>query len=186
MRTSDGTNTEPWPVTRRRLTFLLQQLHIFPPATPSDLGQLSFARSPRPTGASLRPSAALLRQPPIVTGIRARPIARCLREAIASELDHAQRLAIRIKQLHGSVPGADDFTARKLYLRPPAEPLDSVSVLTAMIEAETAAIDRDRAIAAAASDASDWITQDLAIQLIQEKQSHRRSLQSYVAELAKS
>jgi bacterioferritin len=119
-------------------------------------------------------------------GIRARPIARCLREAIASELDHAQRLAIRIKQLHGSVPGADDFTARKLYLRPPAEPLDSVSVLTAMIEAETAAIDRDRAIVAAASDAGDWITQDLAIQLIQEKQSHRRSLQSYVAELAKS
>jgi DNA-binding ferritin-like protein len=65
-------------------------------------------------------------------------------------------------------------------------PLDSVSVLTAVIEAETAAIDRDRAIAAVASDAGDWITQDLAIQLIREKQTQRRSLQSYVAELAKS
>ena len=84
------------------------------------------------------------------------------------------------------MPGPDDFTARTLFLRPPAEPLDSVSVLTAVIEAEAAAIDRDRGIAAAASDAVDWITEDLAIQLIQEKQTHRRALQSYVAELAKS
>jgi bacterioferritin len=119
-------------------------------------------------------------------GIRARPIAQCLREAIVCELDHAQCLAIRIKQLHGPVPGPDDFTARKLFLRPPAGPLDSISALTAVIEAETAAIDRDRAIAAVASNAGDWIMQDLAIQLMQEKQTHRRSLQSYVAELAKS
>jgi bacterioferritin len=75
-------------------------------------------------------------------GSHARRIAHCLRDAIACDLDHAQRVATRIKQLHGTVPGPDDFSARELCLDEPAEPQDSVSVLTPVVDAETDAIDR--------------------------------------------
>ncbi len=116
-------------------------------------------------------------------GIHARRIALCLRDAIACNLDHAHRLAMRIKSVHGPVPGPADFSARELSLQAPAHPHDSVSVLTAMIEAETAAIDQYWSIASLATDAHDWITRDLAIQLAREKDAHLGSLQSHLGEL---
>ena len=73
-------------------------------------------------------------------GMTAGRIARRLCDAITSNLVHAQRLAVRIKQLHGAVPGPDDFSARQLALGPPAEPHDNASVLEGAIEAATAAI----------------------------------------------
>jgi bacterioferritin len=118
--------------------------------------------------------------------IHAPRIAQRLREAITSNLDHAQRLAIRIKQLHAPVPGPGDFSARQLSLRAPAEPDDSVSVLNGVVKAETAAIDRYRGIVALASEAADWITEDLAAHLIREKDTHRHSLQTYLAELTET
>lgn len=119
-------------------------------------------------------------------GIHARQIAQRLRELSTSNLDHAQRLAIRIKQLHGPVPGADDFFARELRIEAPAEPHDSVSVLRAVVEAESAAIDRYWRIAAVATEGGDWITQDLAIGLVREKEAHRDLLESYLGELTES
>lgn len=119
-------------------------------------------------------------------GIHARQVSQCMREAIACNLDHAHRLAMRIKSVHGPVPGPDDFSARKLRLEAPADPNDSVSVLTAVIEAETAAIDRYWSIATLATEAYDWITQDLAIQLAREKEAHRQLLRSYLGELTES
>jgi bacterioferritin len=118
--------------------------------------------------------------------IRARRVAQCLRDAIACNLDHAQRLATRIKQLHGPVPGAEDFSARELCLAAPADPLDSISVLTAVLGAETAAIDRYGRIAAVATSAGDWITQNLAARLVREKEAHRELLRGMLAELAES
>lgn len=119
-------------------------------------------------------------------GIRARHIAQRLREAIACNLDHAQRLAIRIKAVHGPVPGPADFIARELRLDAPADPHDSVPVLTAVVEAETAAIDRYWSISSVATDAHDRITQDLAVQLAREKEAHRGLLQSQLGELTDS
>lgn len=117
-------------------------------------------------------------------GIDAGRIARRLRDAITSNLDHGQRLAVRINQLHGPVPGADDFSARQLALGPPAAPYDNASVLEGAIEAATTAIGRYRGIVAVAPEAADWVTRDLAIQLIREKETHRQRLQRSVAELA--
>jgi bacterioferritin len=116
-------------------------------------------------------------------GIRAPRIAQRLRETITSSLDHAQRLANRIKQLHGPVPGSDDFSARQLALRPPAEPHDNALVLEGLVEAETAAIARYHGVVAVASEAADWVTQDLAVELIREKETQRQSLEAELAEL---
>ena len=65
-------------------------------------------------------------------------------------------------------------------LRPPAEPLDNVRLLTGLIEAETAAIERYRRIAALASEARDWITGNLTNQVIREKETHRQRLRSFM------
>ncbi len=116
-------------------------------------------------------------------GIHATGIARRRRDVITSNLDHAQRLATRIKQLHGPVPGPDDFAARQLVLRPPADPHDNASVLAGVVGAETAAIARYQGLVALAPEVADWITRDLAVQLIREKETHRQSLQAHLAEL---
>lgn len=119
-------------------------------------------------------------------GITAGRIARRVCDAITSNLVHAQRLAVRIKQLHGPVPGPDDFSARQLALGPPAEPHHNASVLEGAIEAATAAIARYQGIVAVAPEAADWVTRDLAVQLIREKETHRQSLQGSLVELGES
>jgi ferritin-like protein len=113
-------------------------------------------------------------------GIRAESIARTVRETVASDLRHAHQVAVRIRRLHAAVPGPDEFATRQPRLRPPAEPLDNVSVLGGLIEAETAAIERYRRIAAAASEAHDWLTQDLAARIMREKENQRQSLRSFL------
>ncbi len=119
-------------------------------------------------------------------GIRGPGIAQCLREGITCNLDHAHRLAMRIRSAHGRVPGPANFSAREFRLEAPADPHDSASVLTAVIQAETAAIDRYWSIATVATEAHDWITRDLAIRLAREKERHRELLQSYLGELTDS
>jgi bacterioferritin len=113
-------------------------------------------------------------------GIRAPHIGGALREAIANNLDHAQRLAVRIKQLHGPVPDSDGFATRALRLRPPEDALDHRSVLSGVIEAEAAAINRYRRVVATL-DPADWVTRDLLTRLIDEKRSIRHRLESHLA-----
>jgi ferritin-like protein len=114
-------------------------------------------------------------------GIDGERIARTVREAVASGLRSAQQVATRIHRLHGGVPSPDEFATRQSRLRPPAEPLDNLSVLGGLIEAETAAIERYQLIAAAASEAHDWVTQQLAAQIMREKEIQRQSLRGLLA-----
>ena len=114
-------------------------------------------------------------------GVGAEQIADSIRQVIAADLKHAQQAAIRIGQLHGAPPSTDEFAARKLHVRPPAEPLDGVSALTSLIEAETTAIARYRRIAALAPEAYDSVTHALANQIVREKQIHHESLASFLA-----
>ena len=111
-------------------------------------------------------------------GIHGGAISRSVRHAVASDLRHAQRVATRIRRLHATVPSPDEFAARQPPLRPPAEPLDNFSVLGRLIEAETAAIERYRRIAAAALQAHDWVTQHLVAEIMREKEIQRQSLGS--------
>lgn len=114
-------------------------------------------------------------------GIRAPHIGRSLREAIASNLDHAQRLAVRIKQLHGPVPGTDGLPTRAFRLRPPEDAFDHPSVLSGVIEAEAAAIRRYRRIVATL-DPGDWVTRELLTQLIREKRTLRQQLERHLVD----
>src|SRR5436309_8641800 len=52
-------------------------------------------------------------------GVRAQEISEALEEDIQEELGHAQRLARRIKELYGVVPGSTDFRPEQAYLQPP-------------------------------------------------------------------
>ncbi len=113
-------------------------------------------------------------------GIEGARIGRAVRETITSDLKHAQQVALRIRQLHAPAPSPNDFATRQLSTRPPAEPLDNVRLLTGLIEAETAAIERYRRIAALASEARDWITGNLTNQVIREKETHRQRLRSFM------
>jgi bacterioferritin len=109
-------------------------------------------------------------------GVRAESIARSVRGAVASDVRHAQQVAFRIRRLHARVPNPEEFATRQPRLRPPAEPVDNFSVLGGLIEAETSAIERYRRIAAAASEAHDWVTRDLVARIMREKESQRQSL----------
>ncbi|HJS96970.1 MAG TPA: ferritin-like domain-containing protein [Solirubrobacteraceae bacterium] len=111
-------------------------------------------------------------------GISGERIARSVRETVASDLEHAQRVAVRIRRLHAPAPSRDEFVTRQPSLRPPAEPLDNASLLSGLIEAETAATKRYRRVAAAASEAHDSVTQDLAKRIIREKEIRCQSLGS--------
>ena len=114
-------------------------------------------------------------------GINGERIAHSVREAITSDLRHAHQVATRIRRLHAAVPSPDEFATRRPSLRPPAEPLDDFSVLGGLIEAETAAIERYRRSAAAASETHDWVTQHLAAQIVRDKEIQRQSLRSSLA-----
>src|SRR5947209_4913629 len=67
-------------------------------------------------------------------GIRADSIARSVRDTVASDLRHAQQVAVRIRRLHAAAPSPEEF--RQHRLRPAAEPLDNFSVLAGLIAAE--------------------------------------------------
>ncbi len=114
-------------------------------------------------------------------GIRALRVGGSLREAIACNLDHAQRLTMRIRQLHGRVPGPDDFATRALRLEAPEAARDHLPVLSGVIEAQAAAIDRYRRIVRTL-DPTDWVTRDLLIQLIRDKRALRQQLESHLVD----
>jgi bacterioferritin len=114
-------------------------------------------------------------------GVHAERIAGSIHQVIADDLKHAQQVALRIRRLHGVPPRPDEFAAQNLLLQPPAEPLDNVSALAGLIEAQTTAIERYRRIAALAPKACDWVTQALAHRIMREKEICRTSLASLLA-----
>lgn len=114
-------------------------------------------------------------------GIHAARIAYSIRKTVASDLKHAQQLAMRIRRLHATAPGRDDFVSRQPCLRPPAEPLDNVSVLAELIDAQAAAVNWYGRIVAAAPEAHDWVTRDLANRIMRDKEIHRQSLENVLA-----
>lgn len=103
-------------------------------------------------------------------GVRAEEIKKSLAADITEELGHAQMLAKRIKQLGGVAPGSASIKLGK-QIQPPADTTDVVAVIKAVIAAEEAAVAHYRSIVKAA-DGEDYITQDLAIQLMADEEEH--------------
>jgi bacterioferritin len=114
-------------------------------------------------------------------GVRAQEIKESLAEDIQEELGHAQRLAERIKELWGVVPGSEEFRAEQSYLQPPEHQTDVVHVIRGVIEAETGAIEHYNRIIEA-SDGVDPVTQDMVTEILHDEESHRRLFEGFLRE----
>ena len=103
-------------------------------------------------------------------GVRAEEIKKSLAVDITEELGHATQLGQRIKQIGGLVPGS---LAVKLgnQVQPSQNTTDVVGVIKAVIEAEEAACSQYKKIIKA-TEGDDYVTQDLAIQLLKAEEEH--------------
>jgi bacterioferritin len=114
-------------------------------------------------------------------GVRAQEIREALEADIQDELGHAQQFGQRIKELYGVVPGSLEFRAEQTYLQPPEDQTDIVHVIQGVIEAELGAIEHYNLLIEAA-DGVDWVTQDMAIQILHDEERHRRLFEGYLRE----
>ncbi len=114
-------------------------------------------------------------------GLRAQEMIEALREDVQEELGHAQRFAERIKELYGVVPGSLEFKAEQSYLQPPEQQTDIVHVIRGVIEAERGAIEHYTHLIEEC-DGVDWVTQDMAIEILHDEQGHLRLFEGYLRE----
>ncbi len=114
-------------------------------------------------------------------GLRAQEIAESLSEDVEEELGHARAFASRIKELYGVVPGSAEFKPEQQSLQPPEEQTDLVHVIRGVIEAETGAIEHYGRIIEAC-DGADWVTQDMAIEILHDEERHRRLFEGFLRE----
>ncbi|MCH8343622.1 MAG: rubrerythrin [Planctomycetes bacterium] len=114
-------------------------------------------------------------------GVRAEEIRESLEGDIAEEIGHAQKLAARIRTLEGTVPGSQSLKWTQDALQPRRDSTDVVSVIKGVIGAEEAVIAiYDKIIKAC--DGVDYVTQDLATELMGEEQEHRREFIGFLRE----
>ncbi len=114
-------------------------------------------------------------------GVRAEEIKESLQGDIAEEIGHAQKLAARIRTLEGTVPGSLSLKWTQDALQPPADSTDVVMVIKGVIAAEEAVITIYEKIIKTC-EGIDYVTQDLATQLMGEEQEHRREFIGFLRE----
>src|SRR4051795_5375461 len=114
-------------------------------------------------------------------GVRAQEIIESLQEDITEELEQAQQVARRIKELSGVVPGSAEFVAEQTYLQPPEHQTDIVHVIKGVIEAETGAIEHYNTIIRETEEI-DPVTQDMVIAILRDEEGHRRLFEGYLRE----
>lgn len=116
-------------------------------------------------------------------GMQAEEVKRALSSDVTEELGHARRLAGRIKQLGGRVPGSLEMTFDQESLRPPQKSTDVNSVINGVIEAESSAIEHYRNIIRHSESSADPVTADLATQLLADEEEHLVLFQGFHAAL---
>lgn len=117
-------------------------------------------------------------------GVRAEEIKKSLQTEIQDELTHAQTLAKRIKELGGTVPGSKELVATQISLQPQDDSTDVVSVIKGVIEAEENAISGYNEVIKLC-DGIDYVTQDMAITLLADEESHRTVFVGFLKEYQK-
>jgi len=116
----------------------------------------------------------------VLDGVRAQEVKEVLRrDATQEELQHAQMLGERLKQLDARPPASMDFEARQASLQPPEDSANVLSVIDGVIEAENSAIETYRSLVDAAEAANDPVTEDLAVTILSDEEAHRTEFKSY-------
>ncbi|HEX2867300.1 MAG TPA: ferritin-like domain-containing protein [Ignavibacteriales bacterium] len=105
-------------------------------------------------------------------GVRAEEIKKSLAQDVTDELGHAQRLAKRIKELGGMIPGSMEFKREQRSLQPGKDTTDVVYVIKGVLEAEEAAISQYKKIIKMC-EGEDYVTQDLCIDILSDEEGHR-------------
>lgn len=114
-------------------------------------------------------------------GMQAEEVKRALASDVTEELGHARRLASRLKQLGGRIPGSLELKFDQESLRPPQKTTDIKSVINGVIEAEASAIEHYRNIIHQAESDDDPVTVDLVTQLLADEEEHLTLFQGFQA-----
>lgn len=117
-------------------------------------------------------------------GIWSEVVKRELKADIMTEVEHAQKLAQRIKVIGGSVPGSFALERNQKSLQPPDDTTDVLSVIRGVIEAEEGAI-RQYSKIIQMCDGVDYVTQDQVIAILGEEEEHRREFVGFLKEYEK-
>jgi bacterioferritin len=115
----------------------------------------------------------------VLKGVSAEEIKERLEADVQEELTHAQRLGQRLDELDERPPASFEFEARQADLQPPEDPTDVMAIVDGVVQAENDAIETYRSLITEARDADDPVTEDLAIQLLADEESHRAEFKGF-------
>ena len=120
----------------------------------------------------------------VLKGVSAEEIKDRLEADVQEELGHAQQIGQRLDELDERPPGSFEFETRQTDLQPPEDPTDVVAVVDGVIAAENDAIETYRSLISAAREADDPVTEDLAVTLLADEESHRAEFRGFRQEYA--
>ena len=115
----------------------------------------------------------------VLKGVSAEEIKERLEADVQEELGHAQMIGQRLDELDERPPASFEFDARQADLQPPENPTDVMAVVDGVVEAENDAIETYRALIDAAEEANDPVTEDLAVTLLADEESHRAEFKGF-------
>jgi bacterioferritin len=118
----------------------------------------------------------------VLDGVRAEEIKDSLQADIQEELNHAEQLGERLKQLDDRPPASMEIEMRQTALQLPDDPTDVIAVIDGVLEAEDGAIETYRALISAAREADDPVTEDLAITILGDEEAHRTEFRGFSKE----
>jgi bacterioferritin len=118
-------------------------------------------------------------------GVSAEEIKEKLNNEIIDELGHAKKIASRIKELNGKVDGSDAFSATQKTLQAIDNTTDLKYVIDGVIDAENEAINTYKNIIRI-SEGNDFVTQDLATQILADEETHKTVFEGFKKEFVTS
>ncbi|WP_276301219.1 ferritin-like domain-containing protein [Halorussus lipolyticus] len=117
----------------------------------------------------------------VLDGVSAEEVKESLETDIQEELNHAEMLGQRLKQLDERPPASYDFEARQESLQPPEDTTDVLSVINGVLDAEEDAIETYRSLIKAAGD-DDPVTEDIAVTILSDEEAHRTEFRGFKRE----
>ena len=117
-------------------------------------------------------------------GVRAEEIKKALAADIQEELMHAKRLGSRVKTIGGVVPGSLSLNYNQKALQPPEDLTNVVDSIKGVIDVENAACNQYQSIIKMC-EGTDYVTQELCIELLGMEEEHRRQFRGFLKEYEK-